>query len=83
MSEDEHRITEAMLVTAIVEKLGLDKDSADIRVKEFRVTEGSNKGDNFACVMKVRIEIYTGVVISIVNITCIFVTMGLTKKVLI
>jgi hypothetical protein len=55
MSEDGHRITEAMLVEAIGALLGLEKCEAESRVavKEFTVTEGSNKGDNFACVMKV------------------------------
>ena len=57
MTEEGHRITEPFLVEAIADQLGLEKSEAEKRVsvKDFKVTEGSNKGDNFACVMKVNI----------------------------
>jgi hypothetical protein len=56
MTEEGHRITEPFLIEAIADQLGLDKTEAEKRVavKDFKVTEGSNKGDNFACVMKVN-----------------------------
>ena len=57
MSEDGHRITEPMLVAAITDLL--NDSSAEIKVKDFRVSEGSQKGDNFACVMKVSHQAQT------------------------
>ena len=51
MDEDGQRITEPMLVAAIANQL--NDSSAEIKVKDFRISEGSQKGDNFACVMKV------------------------------
>ena len=45
-----HRITEEVLKKAIASKYG--KDESVISILDFDVTEGSNKGDNFACEMK-------------------------------
>ena len=61
MAEEGHRITEPMLVAAIADQL--NDTSAEIKIKDFRVSEGSQKGDNFACVMKVSHNIYFGAVV--------------------
>jgi hypothetical protein len=55
MTEEGHRITEAFIVEALADQFGFEKSEATkrISIKNFNVTEGSKKGDNFACVMKV------------------------------
>jgi hypothetical protein len=48
--EDGHRVNDDMLVKALANEL--DVPHGDIKIKSFEVSGGSNKGDNFACVMK-------------------------------
>ena len=57
MTEDGHRITEAFIVEALADQYGFERSEAGkrITIKHFDVTDGSKKGDNFACVMKVKI----------------------------
>ena len=59
MTEEGHRISEAFIVEALADQYGFEKSEAAkrISIKNFNVTEGSKKGDNFACVMKVKIEV--------------------------
>ena len=49
-SQQQHRITEAILRQSLATKYG--KDESKVKVTGFEVTEGSKKGDNFACEMK-------------------------------
>jgi hypothetical protein len=58
MTEEGHRITEAFIVEALADQYGFEKSEAAkrISIKNFNVTEGSKKGDNFACVMKVTLS---------------------------
>jgi hypothetical protein len=51
MVEESHRITNDILVEGIADVLGI-KDKTRIQLEGFDVSEGSKKGDNFACVMK-------------------------------
>ena len=55
MVEEGHRITEDILVEAIACQIGLDKSEAEkqILIKGFEVSEGSSKGDNLMCILKV------------------------------
>ena len=57
MVEEGHRITEDILVEAIACQIGLDKSAAEkqILIKGFEVSEGSSKGDNLMCILKVII----------------------------
>ena len=48
--EDDHQITNKMLQEAISTELG--KPINDITIESFRISEGSNKGDNYVCIMK-------------------------------
>jgi hypothetical protein len=55
MTEEGHRITADFIVEALADQYGVEKSAASkrISIKNFDVTDGSKKGDNFACVMKV------------------------------
>ncbi len=57
MTEEGHRITADFIVEALADQYGVEKSAAAkrISIKNFNVTDGSKKGDNFACVMKVKL----------------------------
>ena len=46
----QHRITEDIVAASMARDLGVAAD--DVVVKDFKVSEGSNRGDNYACEMK-------------------------------
>ena len=58
MSEEGHRVTEALLVEAIGLQHGLNPSEAEkqVSIKQFTVSEGSNKGDNLMCILKVNFK---------------------------
>ena len=48
--EEAHRLTEAVLVKSLAEEFQVKED--EVKLTSFEVSGGSEKGDNFSCVMK-------------------------------
>jgi hypothetical protein len=48
--EEGHRLTNTILSKAISKAMAVSED--EVKIVKFELTAGSNKGDNFMCVMK-------------------------------
>lgn len=46
-----NRVTKEVLIPSIANYFNID-DLQKIKVNDFKLSDGSNKGDNYACVMK-------------------------------